>query len=132
MIKAPKFPLLTLEKSGFKDVDTVKELVSFHIKNLLLTNPGEKISDLEYGVGIKRFLFENMVEENINFWRDRIMFSIEKYMTYIDLNDVMMQPVEEQNKIFIRIIYNLKNDTEKQILDIELSGNTSGMSGPVY
>ena len=132
MIKAPKFPLLFQEKSGFKDVDSTKELVSFHLKNLILTNPGEKISDPEYGIGIRQFLFENMVQENINLWEDKIIFAIERYMSYINLENVIMETLEEQNKIFIRIIYSLKNDTEKQILDIELSGNTSEMSGPVY
>ena len=46
MIYAPKFPLQFKEKKGFENTGNIKELVRFHMINLILTNPGEKISSL--------------------------------------------------------------------------------------
>ena len=39
MIYAPKFPLRFKEKKVFENVANTKELVKFHMTNLLLTNP---------------------------------------------------------------------------------------------
>ena len=132
MIYAPIFPLLFKEKKMFENVNDAKELVSFHLKNLLLTNPGEKISDPEYGIGITQMLFENMIQENLNLWQDKIVRMIELHLPYINLSDVLIMPFFEENKVQIKIIYNLLNDTENQILEIDLNPGSSQQSGPVY
>ena len=47
------------------------------------------------------------------------------------MSDVLVTPFLELNKINIKIQYNLLNDTENQILEIELaSGND--IAGPTY
>ena len=131
MIFAPKFPLKFKEKKGFEDVNDVKELVKFHLTNLLLTNPGEKISDPSYGVGIRQMLFENISLGVLNLWQDKITTGLDNYVTYIRVSDVAITPFAELNKINIKIQYNLLNDTENQILEIELvSGND--IAGPTY
>ena len=132
MIYAPKFPLMFKEKKMFRNVDNVKELVSFHIKNLLLTNPYEKISDPNYGIGIRQMLFENLIEENLNLWEDKISRGISLYIPYVDLQQTNITPFFEENKIQIRIVYNLRDDTETQILEMELSADNSQQTGPVY
>ena len=45
MIHTPTFPLQLGDRSLFEKADTVKKVVFFHLKNLLLTYPFEKISD---------------------------------------------------------------------------------------
>jgi phage baseplate assembly protein W len=132
MIHAPKFPLRFKEKKVFENVGSTKELVTFHLTNLLLTNPGEKISDPEYGIGLRRMLFENMTEGTLNNWSRRITDSIKKYLTYIDLNNVEIIPFFDQNKVNIKISFKLLKDTEQQVLEIELNIGNSGSSAPTY
>ena len=131
MIKAPKFPLKFKEKLGFEDVKDIKELVNFHLTNLLLTNPGEKISDPNYGVGIRQMLFENMTPGLINLWNDKITTGIDDYITYINVSGVAITPFYELNKISIKIQYNLLNDTVQQILELDLQ-SASSTAGPTY
>ena len=132
MIYAPRFPLMFKEKKMFENVNSVKELVSFHMKNLLLTNPYEKISDPNYGIGIRQLLFENMIQENLNLWQDKISRAINSHMPYVDLQQVNITPFFEENKVTIQIIYNLRDDTETQILEIDLNAGNSQQTGPVY
>ena len=132
MIYAPKFPLRFKEKKGFENVNNVKELVRFHLTNLLLTNPGEKISDPNYGIGIRQMLFENMTQGTLNLWSDKITDSIQRYIKYINLNETQIIPFFEENKINIKISYNLLRDTEQQILELSLNIGESGASGPTY
>ena len=132
MIYAPKFPLKFKEKKVFENVADTKELVKFHMTNLLLTNPGEKISDPSYGIGIKQMLFENMTSGTLNLWQDKIVDAIQTYLTYINLNEVQIIPLFDENRITIKIAYNLLSDTEQQILELEISTGDSGTSGPTY
>ena len=125
MIFAPKFPLRFKEQKGFEDVNGLKELIRFHLTNLLLTSPGEKISDSEYGVGVRRYLFEQMTDGFINNIEDNITFAIGRYLSYINLEAVEVNPFPEENKITIVIRYSIVNTKEKDVLAIELSGTTS-------
>ena len=45
MIHTPKFPLQIGDRSLFEKTDEIKQVIMFHLKNLILTYPGEKISD---------------------------------------------------------------------------------------
>ena len=54
----PKLPLVRDTINDFLLITDYKELVKQNLKNLILTNPGEKIMDADFGIGINRFLFE--------------------------------------------------------------------------
>ena len=56
------FPLIqTQAAAGFDSVKRrkIKKVVNGHLKMLLLVNPGEIISDINFGVGIYQHLFLN-------------------------------------------------------------------------
>ena len=97
-----------------------------------MTNPGEKISDPDYGVGIRKFLFENMNEFISSDIEDAIEEGIDRYIYYITLNQVRVVLMEEENKLNIAIVYSLPDDIETQILEITLNIGETGSSGPVY
>ncbi len=130
MLYAPKFPLRFKEQEGFEDVSDLKELIRFHLMNILLTSPGEKISDSNFGVGVRKYLFENMSPGFINNFEDNITSQLQRYAKYIDTESVQIFPFPEQNKIVITITYNIEETKEKDVLNLELSGAPS--DGPVY
>ncbi len=53
MSTTPVFPLSFGEYELYESTDDIIKVTRFHIKNIVLTNPGEKISDANFGVGIK-------------------------------------------------------------------------------
>ena len=81
MIHTPKFPLQIGDRSLFEKTDEIKQVIMFHLKNLILTYPGEKISDPFYGVGIKLFLFQNITTAVLNNIADVIEKQIQKYLS---------------------------------------------------
>ena len=56
---AVALPLEIDSSTGFKMITGFKPLVKQNLKMLLLTNPGERVMDPHFGVGIKTYLFEN-------------------------------------------------------------------------
>ena len=68
---SPKLPLIVDDLDGHYGLTkTVREAVKQNFKNLILTSPGERVMDSNFGVGLRNFLFENFtieVGENIRF-----------------------------------------------------------------
>jgi len=105
MIYAPKFPLKFDDTYGYANISSAKELVYFHLKNLLFTFPGEKISDPEYGVGIEKYLFENFSDGLFNTVSDTILRSINKYLSYLTVQDVVVFGNAGLHTMNIKIYY---------------------------
>ena len=105
MILTPKFPLSFDDSYGYSNAQTTVEVVNFHLKNLLLTNPGEKISDLNYGVGVKQYLFEQIEPGILNLISDRIFRAIKIHLGYLEQVSVNISSQVETNTIRIKISY---------------------------
>ena len=58
----PKLPLNQMTEGGFDLTKTIAENVQQNLKNLILTNPGERIMNPDFGVGLRNYLFENASE----------------------------------------------------------------------
>ena len=85
MSKTPKFPLNFDEINLYESTDDIKEITKFHVKNIVLTNPGEKISDPNFGVGARRYLFENLNDQTIAGLSSRIRSQIRRYASHVQI-----------------------------------------------
>ena len=74
-----KFPLEIEEGIWIVPIDenALVEAVKFQLKNILLTRPGEKLSDPNFGVGLHNYLFSQGSSE-IPAIRNRIKKQIKK------------------------------------------------------
>ena len=94
-----QFPLKIEKGEGIVPIreDNIVEAVKFQLKNLILTRPGEKISDPQFGVGLSNFLFsqENLKIPEI---QNRIRSQISRYMNYFDNLEINVGRSTENNK----------------------------------
>ena len=130
MIHAPKFPLRFKEQKGFENVSGLKELVRFHMINILLTHPGEKISDPNFGVGVRSYLFENITEGLVNNMTAEVEEQLATYIPSVSVESTQVTPFPEENKLILTITYNIDETKEKDVLNLELSSALP--EGPVY
>lgn len=105
---SPKLPLTRNAVDGFNLNVTYREAVVQNFKNLILTSPGERVMDPNFGVGIKRYLFEN----NDRFFYDeidiRIQDQVDIYMPFIEIKNVFFDTPNVQgyeNYLGVRIEY---------------------------
>ena len=116
---SPKFPLSLSEQGDFTNNQTVKELVKQNFKNLLLTVPGERIMYPDFGIGIKRFLFElkgTGVLENIG---GVISSQLKIYLPYIDIVNLNIEDDSISEEIvYIKITYFIKPLSEQDVIEI--------------
>jgi phage baseplate assembly protein W len=91
----------------FESTFITKEQVKFNLINLLLTVPGEKILNPTFGVGLRSYLFEPNINEDI--LRDIIQQQVNNNIPYITINNIRFQKDPSENTLFITIDYSLIN-----------------------
>jgi phage baseplate assembly protein W len=96
----------------YKTTKTIKETISQNLRTLFLTNPGERIMNIDFGVGIKKFLFENFTPELIDRLEERIRTQIAKYIKGVRINRIKVYQLQaEPNAIEISLDYSIPGIT---------------------
>ena len=124
----PKWPLKKVNEDVFEMYDDVNQQISFYLKCLILTSPGENLSDPEYGVGLRRFLFDQNIGSTRDLISNSISSQISAYLPYIDLQDVSVtaSPSEiDENSMSIRVSYYIPNNTVEQVFELNLNPDTA-------
>jgi len=83
-------PLQMSDDDGaYKNIKSYKDLARQNLRNVVMTSPGEKPMDGDFGVGIGRYLFENAdaqtVAANVT---ARVYKQVGKYLEYINIYSV--------------------------------------------
>ena len=120
----PKWPLKRGNKDTYELYTDVKSQVSFFLKNLLLTHPGENISDPMYGVGLRQYIFEMNDEGTRSIIESNISGQIARYLPYLNLTNVIVSATDEEidrNTIHIRVVYSIPEVLENTIFDFDFS-----------
>ena len=116
---SPKFPLSLSEHGDFTNNQTMKELVKQNFKNLLLTVPGERIMYPDFGVGVKRFLFEQRGTSVLENLGGTISSQVKKYLPYIDIVNLNIEGDSQSEEIvYIKITYFIKPLSEQDVIEI--------------
>jgi len=79
---------------------TFNALAKQNLKMLLLTIPGERIMDINFGVGIPRYLFENNGPDTYSAISGKIREQVDIYLPYIAIDDVVFNYVEDNPDLF--------------------------------
>ena len=79
----PRLPLMKDDTFGFYTAITeYRDEIQQNLKNLLLTAPGERIMNPNFGVGLRHFLFEPR-RHSVTTIRQKIENQVRKYMPFI-------------------------------------------------
>jgi len=104
----PKLPL-SIDPSfpgGRTLINDYLTLIKQNFKNLLLTNPGERVMDPEFGIGLRTYLFESHTQSTFGNIRAKIGQQVDRYLSFIGILDVDIQEsAEDVNGILVTITY---------------------------
>jgi hypothetical protein len=130
---APKFPL-EIENGRFivYGIEDLTKVVDQNVKMVLLTVPGERLFDLQFGVGLARYLFLNELEiesgvidqndssKNIPPLRNNIIAQMNKYLPYITIDELDLDIRE--NSMSIRFRYFVNDSSATAIFKYVIQG----------
>lgn len=111
---SPKLPLLYDPTDGYYKLNkTIGEVARQNIKMVVLTSPGERIMDPEFGVGARNYLFESEVATHTSL-RSKIMQQVKKYVPFVKIIGISMTNVDAApgetaptNSIGVEIVYTI-------------------------
>ena len=98
-----KFNPLSGDLIGLKNENAIARSV----RNIVLTTPGEKIHDPDFGSNISALLFENVDEVSAIGIRDEIENSLKNYEPRIELEEVIVDPNYDNNQFDCIITYKI-------------------------
>ena len=77
------------------------------VRNIVLTTPGEKFFDPDFGSSIGEILFENVDEITAVSIQDEIKSCLKNYEPRVDLTDVVVDPNFDENQFDVKITYRI-------------------------
>jgi len=124
----PVFPFIEDQAGVFKTIpeDEVTKAVDQNIKMVLLTVPGEWIGRPYFGVGLRKYLFENF--NSVDFGnsdfelqplRQNILSQLETFIPYITVQE--LQIFNDENTLSISLKYFINNTSLASTYDITVS-----------
>ena len=118
---APKLPLTIDSVDGYTSIKRLKALIKQNFKMIILTNPGERVMQPEFGVGSKQFLFENF---NDNVYADidvKIREQAAIYLPVIRIINLQFGTNSmDSNEISIRIEFSIPDIAERDLLQFTI------------
>ena len=116
-----KLPLERDSSDGFQMNKSFISLIRQNFKMLLLTSPGERVMEPDFGVGLKKYLFENFNESTFAQIERNILRQARVYMPAIVIDEIFFSaPDENANALSIQIKYSIPNLNTKDLLEFTI------------
>ena len=113
------FPLRRNNNRDFAMTKNSLEQSQHNLKNLLLTYPGERVGQPEFGCKLRELVFEHIDEEELPVRiEDEIKDSVSKWLPYINIISVeTLTQDDDKSKIYVKIKYStsINPETENEI-----------------
>lgn len=120
---SPKLPLILDAVDGpyalnKTSLDTIKQ----DFKMLLLTNPGERIMNPDFGVGIRSLLFEQDTQQLRERIISRITTQTQRYLSFLTIVDINLSGIgANENEINVLITYYIPTLNLNEQLNLSIS-----------
>lgn len=114
-----KIPVTLSSTDGFYSLTKdVKQNAKQSLKMIVLTAPGERVMNPQFGVGIRQYLFEQFSDSLYKTLKGKIIEQTKLYLPYVNIidviflnsnKDVIERPDAEANVLSIEIKYAITN-----------------------
>ena len=117
----------------FASTTTTIEAIKNNIKNLLLTQKGERLMYPNFGMGLRRFLFEPFRDEINLAIQDEIIESFKFWLPFVIIKDIvvkMSDNTNDKNTMNITVDFAIKQDpTALNSVEVSLQSTIGEVAG---
>ena len=101
-----EFPLDYSVQGFFRKTKTIRQQVKSNIRNLLLTERGERLFQPNFGSNLKSLLFEQITPTTLENIENNIRESLSTWLPYVNVNNlVAVQDDRNLNQVLISLEY---------------------------
>ena len=125
---APRLPLNPNNQFGYDMLSTIRGTTKQNLKCLMLTSPGERVMDPEFGVGLKQYLFENFGPEIRVDLKTNIRQQIGTYLPFVKIKNIRILFGDDfdspnYNKLFVSIEYFIQSTSKLDVLNLTVKND---------
>tara|TARA_R100000081_G_C4815309_1_gene174481 strand:+ start:1894 stop:2373 length:480 start_codon:yes stop_codon:yes gene_type:complete len=131
---APAFPLEINEETGnYKEygMTDLTKVVDQNLKMVLLTSPGEKLMNQNFGVGLRKYLFENnsAIKSGVQYnngktvlpLRENIISQVSMFLPYIRIQELEIGGSAYENMLVVKIKYFIQETQTSSTFELTVS-----------
>ena len=101
-------------EGSFESTKTTIQAVKNNIRLLLSTNKGERLMQPQLGMGLQKYLFEQVTDETQIAIENDIIDTFEQYLPFVEVKDLKVQmlpdSVGSRNTMKITVLFNITKD----------------------
>lgn len=101
----------------YENEDSVKRA----LKNLILTDKGERFFNPIFGCDVRRLLFENLSEVTDQVMKDLIKTAVSNFEPRAEIIDVVVSSNPDNNSVYVSIVFSVINKSEPITLELILN-----------
>jgi len=97
-----------------------KDAIKNNLINFFLTNPRERPLNPTFGGGLRAFIFEQMIEDNLDGLKENISFQIKTIFPTVLVASLDILKNNDSNQITIQLKYSVANSNINDTLTLQL------------
>ena len=108
-------------RAVFNSTYTTKDATKANLVNFFLTGQNERVFNVDFGAGLRNFLFEAITEDKLEEVTERIKNALKVYFSQIQVNSLKIQAEPDQNLISFELKYSVRetNITDEILINFE-------------
>jgi|10_taG_2_1085330.scaffolds.fasta_scaffold487254_1 hypothetical protein len=113
-----KLPLAKSSADGWQLIKTIRGLVKQNLKMILLTYPGERVMEPNFGVGVGSYLFKNFTESTYAEIDSKIREQVSRYLPVVTIDNIIFDASgQDFNELYMSLRYSIPNINVKDVLE---------------
>jgi phage baseplate assembly protein W len=108
-------------RAVFNSTYTTKDATKANLVNFFLTGQNERVFNVDFGAGLRNFLFEAITEDKLEEITERIKNALKLYFPQVQVNSLKIQAEPDQNFISFELKYSVRetNITDEITINFE-------------
>lgn len=104
----------------FRTVYTTSEQLKYNLINYILTDKGERVFQPQFGLGLRRKLFEQLTENLQDDIKEMLKSGIERQFPTIQVGNISFEPLPDTNTLSVSFSYVITTTGIKDEITINL------------
>ena len=97
------------------------QAIKNNLINYFLTNPGERPGNPTFGGGLRRFIFTQIEENNLDFLREDIERKVKIEFPLVNIQELNVLSNPDNNEVTVQIYYNVVNTAIEDTLNLNFN-----------
>lgn len=105
----------------FNPTYTTQAAIRNNLINWFLTNRGERPLNPDFGGNLRQYIFEQIVEDNLDFLKEDIQSQLATYFPSVKISSLDVLAQEDYNTILVELKYTIQNTNINDEINLTFS-----------